>query len=60
MCFVFSFAKDGGRKDMPVSDISPTIGCMSHTLIASTLITHLTFKAILKELVSLATNYHSL
>ena len=45
-------SQDGNRDDLSLSDTNPTIGWMSHTLNTSTPITYLTFKAILKELVS--------
>ena len=45
-------SQGGGRDDLALSDTNPTIGQMSHTLTTSTLITDLTFKAIIKELVS--------
>ena len=44
----------GDRDDTALSDTNPTIGQMNHSLTTSTQITDLTFKAILKELVSLA------
>ena len=43
----------GDRDDAALSDTNPTIGRMSHTVTMSMSITDLTFKAILKELVSL-------
>ena len=42
----------GDRDDAALSDTNPTIGQMSHTLTSSMPITSLTFKTILKELVS--------
>ena len=48
--------QDGDRKDKSISDTSPTIGSMSHTLIASTFITDFNFKAILKRLFQQLTN----
>ena len=47
-------SQGGDRDDLALSDINPTIGKMSHALTTSTPITDLTFKAVLKELVSLA------
>ena len=44
----------GGDWDcLPLSDLNPTIGWMSHTLTTSTAIMNLTFQAIWRELVSL-------
>ena len=57
-CTTTLLTQDGDRKDMSISDASPMMGHMSHTLTASTSKTDFTFKVILKELVSLATgNY---
>ena len=47
----------GDRDDLAVTDTNPTIGQMRHTMTTSIPITDLTFKAILKEMVSL-TNHN--
>ena len=46
-------SQDDDRDDAALSDTNPNIGRMSHTLTTSRLITDLTFKAILKTLLSL-------
>ena len=53
-CQVNPNPQGGDRDDATLSDTNPAIRYMSHTLTASMPITNLTFKAILKELVSSA------
>ena len=52
-CKAILNSQGSDRDEQALSDTNPTISQMSHTLTTSTPILNLTFKAILKELVSL-------